>query len=60
MFKTSFQENQAHQFTYKEEDNEQLQHDVHFWIGKYSSQVINDAKLCSLGCRLQHQTSTTA
>lgn len=24
--------------TYKEEDNEQLQHDVHFWIGKYSSQ----------------------
>ncbi|KAJ8302386.1 hypothetical protein KUTeg_021373 [Tegillarca granosa] len=25
--------------TYKEEDNEQLQHDVHFWIGKYSSQV---------------------
>lgn len=24
--------------TYKEEDNEQLQHDLHFWIGKYSSQ----------------------
>jgi len=29
--------------TYKEDDSEALKYDVHFWIGKYSTQVLSNA-----------------